>query len=66
MVLTRTQAAAQAAAQAATQDGIQELDPEEATALVEYSSTRQASVAQFAPGADELIANLAQHFIAQT
>ncbi|KAE9078064.1 hypothetical protein PF007_g24007, partial [Phytophthora fragariae] len=49
MVLTRTQAAAQAAAQAATQDGIQELDPEEATALVEYSSTRQASVAQFAP-----------------
>ncbi|KAE9054857.1 hypothetical protein PF007_g32506, partial [Phytophthora fragariae] len=56
----------QAAAQAATQDGIQELDPEEATALVEYSSTRQASVAQFAPCADELIANLAQHFIAQT
>ncbi|GMF37254.1 unnamed protein product [Phytophthora fragariaefolia] len=38
----------------------------EATALVEYSSARQTSVAQFAPGADELIANLAQHFIAQT
>ncbi|GMF44959.1 unnamed protein product [Phytophthora fragariaefolia] len=78
MALTRTQAAdlaadqasaqatAQAAAQAATQAGMQDLDPEEATALVEYSSARQISVAQFAPGADELIANLAQHFIAQT
>ncbi|KAE8896315.1 hypothetical protein PF003_g19540 [Phytophthora fragariae] len=74
MVLTRAQAAAQAAAQAstqaaaqaATQAGMQDLDPEEATALVEYSSARQASVAQFAAGSDELIAYLAQHFIAQT
>ncbi|KAE8900110.1 hypothetical protein PF003_g15998 [Phytophthora fragariae] len=74
MVLTRAQAAAQAAAhastqaaaQAATQAGMQDLDPEEATALVEYSSARQASVAQFAAGSDELIAHLAQHFIAQT
>ncbi|KAE9157875.1 hypothetical protein PF005_g32677, partial [Phytophthora fragariae] len=74
MVLTRAQAAAQAAAQAptqaaaqaATQAGMQHLDPEEATALVEYSSARQASVAQFAAGSDELIAHLAQHFIAQT
>ncbi|GMF50522.1 unnamed protein product [Phytophthora fragariaefolia] len=60
------QAIAQAAAQAATQAGMQDLDPEEATALIEYSSARQTPVAQFAPGADELIANLAQHFIAQT